>query len=98
MNHENMQEFEVFLGGTFHQDMDDPEEALRQYIHEVDISWLKKIASIIKLFLETNLSEEEKNEIIADNAEIFFPALDMSPVEWLTSVLDTIELHNNSIY
>ncbi len=98
MNQENMQDLEIFLGGTFHQDIDDPEEALLKYIHEVDIFWLKKIASIVKMFLETNLSEEEENAFIAENTEIYFPALDMSPVEWLKSVLDTIELYIDSIY
>ena len=59
-----MEELELFLEGTFHQDIDTPEEALRQYIYEVDLPLLKKISSIIKLFLDTNLKEEEKIEFI----------------------------------
>ncbi|MBE6843941.1 MAG: hypothetical protein E7510_14140 [Ruminococcus sp.] len=97
MNQENMEELELVLEGTFHQDIDTPEEALRQYIYEVDLPWLKKISSIIKCFLDTNLKEEEKNKIIIDNVEIYFPALSMSPTEWLMSVWNTMNLYINSV-
>jgi len=91
MEQEKIEEFERFLNGTFHQDIDDPEEALIEYIYSMDKSWLEELSSIIKLFLDTNEDEQKINEIIEDNVEIYFPALDVSPTEWLKSVLDTIE-------
>ena len=36
MEQEKREEFERFLSGTFHQDIDDPEEALLDYIYSVD--------------------------------------------------------------
>lgn len=95
MEQEKREEFERFLSGTFHQDIDDPEEALLDYIYSVDKSWLKEISSIINLFLDTNEDEQERYAIIEDNVEINFPALGVSPTEWLKSVLNTIDRYTN---
>lgn len=84
-----------FLGGTFYQDIESPEEALLEYIQSVDDHWIQTIVDAIKFFLESDLSIEEKNNFIEENVEIYFPAIDMSPIEWLRYV--AIELKRSII-
>ncbi|EGO64336.1 contact-dependent growth inhibition system immunity protein [Acetonema longum] len=79
-------ELKNFLGGTFHQDITSPEEALEDYIESVDKDWIQTIMDITNSFLESNLTEEEKNKFIQTYAEIYFPAVGRKPVEWLEDV------------
>lgn len=76
-----------FLGGTFHQDIDSPEQALIEYISSVDREWIQTIINTTTNFLESELSVEEKNNFIQDNVEIYFPTIELSPIEWLKSVV-----------
>lgn len=76
-----------FLGGTFHQDIESPEEALTEYVNSVDHEWIQTILNVIDSFLKSELSTEEKNDFIQENTDIYFPALKMSPIEWLKGVV-----------
>lgn len=88
---------EMFLGGTFHQDMGDPDDALWELLYELNTSQLEEIEKHIREFLESELDESQKEKYITDNVEIYFPALNTTPLEWLKSVLATIESYKQSI-
>lgn len=92
----NIEELEIFLGGTFHQDIKEPEDALLNYISSVGSDWLEKLSTMIEEFLDSKLSDDEKAEFITKNTDIYFPAIGMSPVEWLYAVLSTIRTKYNS--
>ena len=97
MKKDNFEELEVFLGGTFHQDIENPKVALQQYIDEVENDWLRNISKAIGLFLDSNLSNIEKEEFITSNTEIYFPAIGMPPTKWLIHVADTINNKLNNM-
>jgi len=87
MDLENLKnELKNFLGGTFHQDIESPESALNEIIEEEDRQWLLEIISHIDEFIQSSITEQEKNEFIQNYAEIYFPALGVSPIEWLKKV------------
>lgn len=83
----NWEELEIFLGGTFHQDINSPEEALEDYLKDLDKEMLKSLIKEIELFLNSNLSFKEKEVFIQNNAEIYFPAINSTPLDWLETVL-----------
>lgn len=88
---------EIFLRGTFHQDMGDPDDALEELIGSSDVPELEEHAACIREFLESELDEAQKEKYITDNVYIYFPALNTTPLEWLKSVLETIESYKQSI-
>lgn len=87
MKSSSWEELENFLGGTFHQDIDSPEEALEEYLNELDKEWIKTIAQNVESFLKSSMSYEEKDKFIRENTEIYFPALGMTPLQWIEHVL-----------
>lgn len=81
------EEFENFLGSTFHQDIDSPEEALEEYINDEEKDWIKTLAEKIESFLESSVSDEEKNNFIKENTNLYFPAMGMTPLQWIEHIL-----------
>lgn len=80
-------ELEIFLGGTFHQDIESIEDEVCGYLVNMKKNAIKTINAIDE-FLESSMSTEEKNKFIKDNTEIYFPAIEKEPVEWLQEVND----------
>ena len=80
-----------FLPGTFHQDMESPEEALNEFIMEVTKICIENTKNDILSFLSSNLTDSEKEEFIKYNAYIYFPALNLTPVEWLKQTLKILK-------
>ncbi|MEI4804554.1 contact-dependent growth inhibition system immunity protein [Bacillus sp. FJAT-51639] len=80
-----------FLAGTFHQDMESPEEALNEFIMEVTKICIENTRNDILSFLNSNLTDSEKEEFIKYNAYIYFPALNLTPVEWLKHTLEILK-------
>ncbi|ENQ3106447.1 hypothetical protein SAMN04488168_10496 [Bacillus sp. 491mf] len=80
-----------FLAGTFHQDMESPEEALNEFIMEVTKICIENTKNDILSFLSSNLTDSEKEEFIKYNAYIYFPALNLTPVEWLKQTLKILK-------
>ncbi len=78
-------ELEIFLGGTFHQDIESPEDALEEYLKE-DKDHIEHIVKIITDFLNSGLSEEEKNKFIEVNTEIYFKVMGVKPIIWVENV------------
>ncbi len=90
INENEFEEVKNFLEGTFHQDIETYTEALMEYIEEVDSQWLRYIAEEIDKFLSSKISKYEKGKFIEGCTFIYFPALEVNPVEWLDSVLKEI--------
>ena len=75
----------IFLGGTFHQDIESEESALKEYC-ELGNEALNEVIDTIDEFLILPSSKEEKNKFIEKNAEIYFPALEKEPMDWLEDI------------
>ncbi|MBA4496474.1 contact-dependent growth inhibition system immunity protein [Paenactinomyces guangxiensis] len=92
MGHNQFDDLSNFLGGHFHQDMGSPEEALAEYIRETKTEWIIELTETISAFLKDHsMSEDEKNRYIESHAEVYFPYYQVSPVEWLTDILNQLE-------
>ncbi|PHA69574.1 hypothetical protein COE78_30670, partial [Bacillus pseudomycoides] len=42
-------------------------------------------------FLNSNLTDSEKEEFIKYNTYIYYPALNLTPIEWLKQTLETLK-------
>lgn len=93
MEYEAFQELMNFLSGTFHQDIEDPDTALSEYMDEVGNEWLEHISGEIELFLNSDLSYCEKEEFITQCTDIYFPTLGIKAVEWLSEILGKLKSH-----
>ncbi len=85
------EEVENFLAGTFHQDIEEPTEALREYIEAVDSQWLLYLSKEIERFLISDLPESYKEEFIQKCTYIYYPAIGLKPIAWLIDVLEEIK-------
>jgi hypothetical protein len=86
-----VEELQNFLGGTFHQDINSPDEALEEYINSVDRDWILMIRDVAVSFLKSDLSEDEKSKFIRTHTEIYFPAIGLTPIKWLETVTDELK-------
>jgi len=89
--YDDIEELEDFLGGTFHQDISSPEQALAEFINEVSMECLVFTIKICEEFLNSNLTQQEKGNIIQSNAEVYLPAIELNPVEWLTNLVEKMK-------
>lgn len=80
-------ELEIFLGGTFHQDIESVEDEVCEYLANMKKNAIKTINAIDE-FLASDISIEEKNKFTTDNVWIYFPAIEKEPIEWLEEVND----------
>ncbi|MGG2016115.1 contact-dependent growth inhibition system immunity protein [Bacillus sp. S10(2024)] len=80
-----------FLAGTFHQDIESPKEALNEFIMEVTKICIENTKNHILSFLNSNLTDSEKEEFIKYNAYIYFPALNLTAIEWLQQTLEILK-------
>ncbi|WP_375781764.1 contact-dependent growth inhibition system immunity protein [Parageobacillus toebii] len=80
-----------FLAGTFHQDIDSPEEALQELLTEESKEYLESAIVFLTEFINSEYSDDEKNEYIQHCADgVYFPALGLTPIQWLKSVVEQI--------
>ncbi|MGQ4665270.1 contact-dependent growth inhibition system immunity protein [Metabacillus halosaccharovorans] len=86
-----LEELEDFLGGTFHQDISSPEQALDEFINESNTECLQSTIKDCEEFLTSNLTKQEKESIIQNNAEIYFPAIELTPLQWLTNLVEQLK-------
>ncbi|TCN26338.1 contact-dependent growth inhibition system immunity protein [Mesobacillus foraminis] len=84
-------EVEDFLGGTFHQDISSPEQALDDFINEANKECLLFTIKYCEEFLHSELTKQEKERIIQDNAEIYFPATEFTPLQWINKLVEVIK-------
>jgi len=96
MNYDFLEEMEDFLGGTFHQDIDSPEEAIEEFITESSIECLVFTVQYCEDFLKCDMTIKEKEDFIKKNTDIFFPSIELTPIKWLLSAVEQItEAINN---
>ncbi|MEC1179501.1 contact-dependent growth inhibition system immunity protein [Metasolibacillus meyeri] len=86
-----LEELEDFLGGTFHQDISSPEQALDEFIQEASKKCLLFTIKNCEEFLNSELTKQEKENIIQNNAEIYFPAIELTPLQWLIQLVEQIK-------
>ncbi|EEM56116.1 MULTISPECIES: contact-dependent growth inhibition system immunity protein [Bacillus cereus group] len=85
------EELGCFLAGTFHQDIESLEFAINEFITAVTTICLENTIEDITAFLQSGLSIHEKEEFIIYNAEIYFPALNLTPIEWLEQIVELLK-------
>ncbi|KAA6454719.1 contact-dependent growth inhibition system immunity protein [Bacillus atrophaeus] len=90
-NYDTVEELSDFLEGTFHQDMGSPEQALKEFIAESSKECLVFTIKFCEEFLNENISDQEKESFIKSNTEIYFPAIDLTPLQWLKKVITEIK-------
>ncbi|NWK68170.1 hypothetical protein HWX41_03380 [Bacillus paramycoides] len=86
-----------FLAGNFHQDTYH-EEVIQELTEEENKEYLEDAIIFLTKFIQSDYSQEEKNEYIKDSADgIYFEALDVTPLEWLKQTVETLKqaLKNN---
>ncbi|MBD1381547.1 contact-dependent growth inhibition system immunity protein [Metabacillus arenae] len=86
-----LEQFEDFLGGTFHQDISSPKQALDEFIDEASKECLLFTINYCEEFLNSELTKQEKENIIQNNAEIYFPAIKLTPLQWLNKLVEQIK-------
>ncbi|WP_435552236.1 contact-dependent growth inhibition system immunity protein [Bacillus amyloliquefaciens] len=74
-----MEELSDFPDGTFHQDMGSPKQALENFITEASKECLVFTIKFCEAFLNSDISEQEKESFIKSNSEIYFPAIELTP-------------------
>jgi CdiI immunity protein len=89
--HDYLEELEDFLGCTFHQDISSPEQALDEFINEASIECLLSTIKYCENFLNSGLTKQEKENIIQNNAEVYFPAIELTPLQWLNNLVENMK-------
>ncbi|HLR63258.1 MAG TPA: contact-dependent growth inhibition system immunity protein [Lentibacillus sp.] len=80
-----------FLAGTFHQDIESPEQALQELLIDESKEYLEHAITFLSDFMKSNHSVSEKNEYIQCCADgIYFPDLGLEPLQWLNQVVQQI--------
>ncbi|WP_249595686.1 contact-dependent growth inhibition system immunity protein [Peribacillus frigoritolerans] len=81
-----------FLAGTFHQDIESPEEALEELLTEESKEYLESAIVFLTDFIGSEYSDIEKNGYIQSCADgVYFPALGLEPLQWLYQVIEQIK-------
>ncbi|KXZ13433.1 contact-dependent growth inhibition system immunity protein [Bacillus nakamurai] len=90
-NYDILEELCDFLDGTFHQDMGSPKQALEDFIAESSKECLVFTIKFCEEFLNSEISDQKKESFIKSNSEIYFPALGLTPIQWLKRVITQIK-------
>ncbi|MBO2535695.1 contact-dependent growth inhibition system immunity protein [Rummeliibacillus suwonensis] len=90
-SYDYLEELEDFLGGTFHQDISSPEQALDEFINEVSKECLLSTIKDCEKFLNSNLTKQEKEDFIQNNTEIYFSAIQLTPIQWLCKAVEQMQ-------
>ncbi|KYC90376.1 contact-dependent growth inhibition system immunity protein [Heyndrickxia sporothermodurans] len=81
-----------FLAGTFHQDIDSPEEALQELLAEESKEYLEFAIVFLTDFIKSEYANNEKNDYIQSCADgVYFPPLGLEPLQWLYQVIEQIK-------
>ncbi|RPK09578.1 contact-dependent growth inhibition system immunity protein [Priestia endophytica] len=86
MLEEKFEELSDFLIAYFNQDIESPEKALQEFIEENSEGAISETIVEIDEFLHEDLPQRNKEQFIEDNCDFYFPALELTPVEWLKQV------------
>ena len=84
-------ELEDFLESNFHQDIESIEDAIQEILDEDNSEYLLDVIKFINEFLESSISNKQKEEFIEQHAEIYFKNIGETPIEWLRNISKRIE-------
>lgn len=90
-SYDYLEELEDFLAGTFHQDISSPEQALDEFVNEASKECLLFTVKYCDECLNSKISKQEKESIIENNAKIYFPAIELTPLQWLSNLEEQIK-------
>ncbi|WP_375345384.1 contact-dependent growth inhibition system immunity protein [Priestia megaterium] len=90
-SYDYLEELKDFLEGTFHQDISSPGQALDEFINEVSKECLLSTIKDCEKLLNSNLTKQEKEDLIQNNTEIYFPALELTPLQWLWKLVEQMQ-------
>ncbi|MDR6999662.1 contact-dependent growth inhibition system immunity protein [Neobacillus niacini] len=81
-----------FLAGTFHQDIESPEEAFHELLSVESKEYLENAIVFLTDFVRSEYSDNDKNEYIQYCADgVYFPDLGVEPLEWLNNIIEEIK-------
>lgn len=81
-----------FLAGTFHQDIESPDDVLQELLTEESMEYLEDAIVFLTVFIESEHSDNEKNEYIQSCVDgVYFPAFNLEPIEWLNTLIVQIK-------
>lgn len=83
-----LEELEDFLGGTFHQDISSPQQALGEFISEVTKECLLSTIKDCEELLNSDVTNQEKEDFIQQNTEVYFPEIELTPLQWLCKIIE----------
>lgn len=86
-----------FLVGTFHQDIESPDDVLQELLTEESKEYLEYAIVFLTDFIESEHSDNEKNEYIQRADGVYFPAFNLEPIDWLKNVIVQIKKSLNKI-
>ncbi|MGG2088039.1 contact-dependent growth inhibition system immunity protein [Priestia aryabhattai] len=90
-SYDYLEELKDFLEGTFHQDISSSGQALDEFINEVSKECLLSTIKDCEKLLNSNLTKQEKEDLIQNNTEIYFPALELTPLQWLWKLVEQMQ-------
>lgn len=91
MENNMYEELENFLSAHFQQDIESSEDELKDFVQSVSKERILLTISHIKSFLNTNITQEEKEDFIEECCELYFPALELTPIKWLEYIAKELE-------
>lgn len=87
----HLEELEDFLGGTFHQDISSPQQALDEFISEVTKECLLSTIKDCEELLNSDVTHQEKEDFIQQNTEVYFPEIELTPLQWLYKITEQMQ-------
>ncbi|MFG6671174.1 contact-dependent growth inhibition system immunity protein [Bacillus subtilis] len=88
-----MTRFLQFLAGTFHQDIETPDDAIQELLTEESKEYLEDAIVFLTDFIESEHSDNnKKNDYIQSCADgVYLPAFNLEPIEWLNTLIVQIK-------
>ncbi|SFD27815.1 hypothetical protein [Clostridium uliginosum] len=65
-------DFINFLRGNFHQDIESVEDAIEEILDEGERDYLIYVTEFITIFLNSDISDENKINIVSENTAIYY--------------------------
>jgi hypothetical protein len=87
------EELSQFLLSYFHQDIGTIDDSIRQFLSENGNEYIEEVVTVTKAFIaDTTISTEAKNNFIKSSTSVNFLALEVSPLSWLTNLIDLFDV------
>lgn len=91
MSNDFLEELRNFLASTYHQDINSPEDALKEFINESSKKYLLSTIQRCERLLRCELTEVEKEKFLEDNTELNFLGIGLTPLQWLNELVEQMK-------